>query len=126
MGTLLSSPEGEESFPFFQIFQWAMEDVETSRMFEYDLESVAENLRKIWMNDASFEAACEATPPLHFDLTVTRDTAEEVWISWASALLENEENLRELRFRLVPSRMSEKEFWQKIFSCIKTSIKNDY
>ena len=125
MGPFFSSPESEESFPLFQILQWAMEDVQTSRMFEYDLKAIRENLRRIWIDEASFEAACESTPPITVDLTVTRDAPEEVWISWASALLEKEEELGELRFRLVPSRMSEKEFWQKIFSCIKTSIKSD-
>jgi len=115
MGQAVAAPADE--FPWFQILQWATEDLKTSEMFVYDLKAVRAAIEKDWENEDAVLAAEE-----NLSLRCDEDSAEEVWVSWAQALLEISPKLADLRFSLVPKKISEEVFWAKIFSAAKLAV----
>ena len=120
MGQLLAGAAQEEEFPWFQILQWATEDLNTSEIFTYDLVAVRKALENIWASETNFANACKDAGDLR--LTCDEDSDEEVWLAWAAALLEKSPSLAALRFSLVPRKMAEEVFWAKIFASSKKAI----
>ncbi len=120
MGAVESSQldgEGDE-FPYFQMLQWATSDLPEQNVMRYDLEAT----RKLIDGIASDQEALlrtEEAECLILNCHDESDDEREVWEDWAETLLEQQECLRELRFKLVPRRLSEVEFWHKYFTRAK-------
>ena len=121
MGQAASAEDDGEEFPWFQILQWATEDLKTSEIFTYDLKAVRTALEKIWETDESFLAASSELA-VDLRLSCDEDSAEEVWLSWAEALLVKSPKLAELRYRMVPRKMSDARFWEKIFAASRKAV----
>jgi BSD domain len=121
MGQVLETPEEGEEFPWFQILQWSTEEVPTSEMFVYDLQAVRKAIEKDWENETVFLAACPSGSET-LELRCDDDSAEEVWLSWASSLLDKSPELSDLRFSLVPRKMPEELFWARVFTTAKYSV----
>lgn len=120
MGQFLGGAAPEEEFPWFQILQWATEDLQTSEIFTYDLVAIRAALEQIWASETNFQVASENAEDLR--LRCDEDSDEEVWLAWAAALLEKSPPLAALRFSLVPRKMTEEVFWAKIFASSKRAI----
>ena len=123
MGQVWGAPADEEQeFPWFQILQWSTEDLKSSEIFQYDLTQVRNSLEEIWKNEDAFREACDGAGDDAIQLACDEDSEEQVWLSWAAALLEKSPKLSALRYALVPRKMSETVFWQKVFGCARKAV----
>jgi hypothetical protein len=114
MGSAESAPEDTE-YPFFQMLQWATHDLAEDTVMAYDLERA----KTVVLGIPADEAALISTDTKQVSsLKCYEGSEREIWEEWAESLLQRED-LRELRFKLVPKRLSEQEFWQKYFARAK-------
>jgi hypothetical protein len=116
MGAGESRLDDEGEFPYFQMLQWAATDLPENNVMKYNLDAAKTTILEIPKDEA---ALIDTQPDGDIRLRCFEGTEREVWEDWAEALLERDAELSELRYKLVPRKLTEHVFWQKYFSRAK-------
>ncbi|CEM38995.1 unnamed protein product [Vitrella brassicaformis CCMP3155] len=107
----------DDNFPWFHIVQWCSEEVSSDTVFRWSLDEVRERVLRLTDSVESFLEQC---PPADLPDFTLDDTT--TFVEWAGALLEQLPSLKEVRYRLVPSRIKEERFWKRYFGAIKNIL----
>eukprot|EP00413_Alexandrium_margalefii_P038127 CAMPEP_0204595274 /NCGR_PEP_ID=MMETSP0661-20131031/52576_1 /ASSEMBLY_ACC=CAM_ASM_000606 /TAXON_ID=109239 /ORGANISM="Alexandrium margalefi, Strain AMGDE01CS-322" /LENGTH=156 /DNA_ID=CAMNT_0051605777 /DNA_START=18 /DNA_END=488 /DNA_ORIENTATION=- len=111
----------DDIFPWFHLVQWCAEDAKANRVFRWDLAGIQEAVAGLTQDVQAFHAKCstELPPECMFSLDDSMAFGE-----WAEALLEWSASLRQVRYRLVPSRMREEVFWSRYFAGVRSTVRD--
>ncbi|CEM09022.1 unnamed protein product [Vitrella brassicaformis CCMP3155] len=107
----------DDNFPWFHIVQWCSEDVSSDTVFRWSLDEVRERVLRLTDSVESFLEQC---PPADIPEFTLDDST--TFVEWAGALLDQLPSLKEVRYRLVPSRIKEERFWKRYFGAIKNIL----
>ena len=114
-----------EIYPWFELIQWAAEDIPSETIFQYDIQKVQTAVKYICQSEQAYLSECKANG-YGIDLdcfeTIEENPHPPVWREWASSLIDQIPELNEIRFKLVPGKMTEKLFWERFFSGCKNAI----
>ena len=117
-----SEPEDlyqDDVFPWFHLIQWSAESATANRVFRYDIGGAQEAAQALTQDAETFLRLCREELPEDSGFSMDDDTN---FAEWAGALLEWNSNLRFVRFRLVPRRLTEDVFWSRYFAALRGSI----
>eukprot|EP00927_Polykrikos_kofoidii_P085318 TRINITY_DN9255_c0_g2_i1.p1 TRINITY_DN9255_c0_g2~~TRINITY_DN9255_c0_g2_i1.p1 ORF type:complete len:151 (-),score=39.97 TRINITY_DN9255_c0_g2_i1:168-620(-) len=111
----------DDVFPWFHVVQWCAEDAGQG-VFKWDLERIQKEVALLTTDEDAFLTACpEELPRSCPEVTVGENTTL-AYMEWAEALLEWNEELRKVRFKLVPKRMKEAVFWSRYFAGVRRTV----
>ncbi len=119
MGAAESGLHEEEEFPYFQMIQWACDELEELNVMTYDLPEARKAIQQIPDDEQALMDADASSVSI---LKCYEGADREIWEDWAERLLETSESLRDLRYKLVPKKLSEQDFWRKYFARAKQVI----
>ncbi|PFH36583.1 BSD domain-containing protein [Besnoitia besnoiti] len=108
-------------FPWFFIIQWACEKIPSDAVFKWSLPDIKADVADLTADPSTFLASC---PPDE----AFRKSGEfsfgdnSVFLEWACLLLEVLPSLGPVRYKLVPAKLSEEEFWCRYFSAVRRQI----
>mmetsp|Transcript_69723 Transcript_69723/g.167379 ORF Transcript_69723/g.167379 Transcript_69723/m.167379 type:complete len:200 (+) Transcript_69723:63-662(+) len=112
----------DDHFPFFQLVQWSAEDCASNVIFTWDLVKVQELIGSLTQDVEAFRRICQQSLTEKDHFSMDDDTA---YAEWAEALLQWSEQLRRVRFRLVPARMKEEVFWNRYFAGVRMVLQKE-
>ncbi|SBT75068.1 BSD-domain protein, putative [Plasmodium malariae] len=106
--------EFELKFPWNEIIKWGSHDLNVDISI-ITIQNIIEYIKDITMDEETFFHMTEGNSldAFHFD---------ENFVLWAKSLLKEINNLKKVRYNVVPKLISENEFWLRYFSTIKMII----
>mmetsp|Transcript_40796 Transcript_40796/g.82255 ORF Transcript_40796/g.82255 Transcript_40796/m.82255 type:complete len:160 (-) Transcript_40796:245-724(-) len=110
----------DDIFPWFHLVQWCAEDAKANRVFRWDLAGIQEAVATLSQDADTFLARCPEKLPVDCIFSLDDSTT---FAEWAEALLEWSPSLRQVRYRLVPSRMKEEAFWSRYFAGVRSVVR---
>ncbi|WRK32521.1 BSD domain containing protein, partial [Cryptosporidium parvum] len=112
-------------FPWFHIVQWSSEELPTNTVLKWNYKSIKEKVQSLTLNKQVFLTNCPVSRIQGFSLDEDDPDCIIPFAEWAAALLSQMDELNNIRYELVPSRMSESIFWQSYFNAIRNIIIKD-
>ncbi|KAJ1606846.1 hypothetical protein OJ253_2578 [Cryptosporidium canis] len=112
-------------FPWFHIVQWSSEELPTNTVLKWNYKSIKEKVQSLTLNKEVFLTNCPISRIAKFSLDEDDPDCTIPFAEWAAALLSQMDDLSNVRYELVPSRMSEGIFWQSYFNAIRNIIIKD-
>ncbi|POM85143.1 BSD domain protein [Cryptosporidium meleagridis] len=112
-------------FPWFHIVQWSSEELPTNTVLKWNYKSIKEKVQSLTLNKQVFLTNCPVSRIQGFSLEEDDPDCIIPFAEWAAALLSQIDELNNIRYELVPSRMSESIFWQSYFNAIRNIIIKD-
>ncbi|KAJ1606676.1 hypothetical protein OIY81_1631 [Cryptosporidium canis] len=112
-------------FPWFHIVQWSSEELPTNTVLKWNYKSIKEKVQSLTLNKQVFLTNCPISRIPKFSLDEDDPDCTIPFAEWAAALLSQMDDLSNVRYELVPSRMSEGIFWQSYFNAIRNIIIKD-
>ena len=103
------------------MIQWSAESATSNRVFRYDIAGAQQAARALTRDAGTFLQVCPNELPQDSGFSMDDDTN---FAEWAGALLEWNSELRFVRFRLVPRRLTEEAFWSRYFAALRKSIQD--
>eukprot|EP00927_Polykrikos_kofoidii_P033691 TRINITY_DN28510_c0_g1_i1.p1 TRINITY_DN28510_c0_g1~~TRINITY_DN28510_c0_g1_i1.p1 ORF type:complete len:293 (+),score=70.91 TRINITY_DN28510_c0_g1_i1:58-879(+) len=100
--------------PWVDIARWCLKDTIYAKDAKLTLERLQAAIRLVAQDPAKFfDENKEELPDFELD---------EVFIEWAETLLEFSAELRHVRFKLVPARMKEVQFFSRYFRAVHAAV----
>ncbi|KAK6587812.1 hypothetical protein RS030_81215 [Cryptosporidium xiaoi] len=112
-------------FPWFHIVQWSSEELPTNTVLKWNYKNIKEKVQGLTLNKHVFLSNCPVSIIENFSLDEDSPNCNFAFAEWAGALLMQIQELSDIRYQLVPSRMSEEIFWQRYFNAIRNIIIKD-
>ncbi|KAH8583652.1 BSD domain-containing [Cryptosporidium sp. chipmunk genotype I] len=112
-------------FPWFHIVQWSSEELPTNTVLKWNYKSIKEKVQSLTLNKQVFLTNCPISRIQGFSLDEDNPDCIIPFAEWAAALLSQMDDLNNIRYELVPRRMSESIFWQSYFNAIRNIIIKD-
>eukprot|EP00416_Gambierdiscus_australes_P004120 CAMPEP_0171144052 /NCGR_PEP_ID=MMETSP0766_2-20121228/145281_1 /TAXON_ID=439317 /ORGANISM="Gambierdiscus australes, Strain CAWD 149" /LENGTH=148 /DNA_ID=CAMNT_0011607895 /DNA_START=9 /DNA_END=451 /DNA_ORIENTATION=+ len=110
----------DDVFPWFHLVQWCAEDARANCVFRWDLAGVQDAVAALSQDADVFRARCPDELPADCLFSLDERTT---FAEWASALLEWNPTLRQVRYRLVPGCMKEEVFWSRYFAGVRQAVR---
>eukprot|EP00397_Hematodinium_sp_SG-2012_P054524 GEMP01065824.1.p1 GENE.GEMP01065824.1~~GEMP01065824.1.p1 ORF type:complete len:139 (+),score=28.42 GEMP01065824.1:105-521(+) len=109
----------DDSYPWFQIVTWAGEGQSPNAVWRWDATMIRDAVSMLTANGPqNFLELCPNGDPIkHFSFDET-----QAFVQWAQALLAEIPSLREVRFALVPKKLTEETFWHRYFAGVHRTI----
>ncbi|GAW79847.1 hypothetical protein, conserved [Plasmodium gonderi] len=106
--------EFELKYPWNEIIKWGNQDLNI-HMNIVNIEKTIEEIKDITIDEETFFNMTDVPQidPFHFDNDL---------VTWAKSLLKENQNLKRIRYNLVPKIISENEFWLRYFSAMKLIV----
>lgn len=120
----------DDLFPWFHIIQWSCETLKEDFLLKWHLPAIKSDVDSILASPSQFVKACPSDELLAFSAF----DESSVYMEWyvyichfmiffrAESLLHELPTLASLRFKLVPVKMSESQFWQRFFCGLRILI----
>lgn len=112
-------------YPWFHIVQWSSEELPTNTVLKWNYKSIKEKVQSLTLNKQVFLTNCPVSRIQGFSLEEDDPNCAIPFAEWAAALLSQMDDLSNVRYELVPGRMSESIFWQSYFNAIRNIIIKD-
>ncbi|PHJ17473.1 bsd domain-containing protein, partial [Cystoisospora suis] len=107
-------------YPWFIIIQWACERIPSDAVFKWNLPDIKADVLDLIADAPTFVARCPQDLAFQkFEFSLSED---EVFVEWATILLKLHPSLADVRYKLVPAKISEEEFWARFFSAVRRCI----
>ncbi|KAF7458915.1 BSD domain-containing protein [Cryptosporidium felis] len=112
-------------FPWFHIVQWSSEELPTNTVLKWNYKSIKEKVKSLTLDKQTFLTNCPISKINGFSLEDDNLSCNVPFAEWAAALLSQMDELNNIRYELVPGRMSEEIFWQSYFNAIRNIVIKD-
>eukprot|EP00921_Rhytidocystis_pertsovi_P003628 GHVQ01006286.1.p1 GENE.GHVQ01006286.1~~GHVQ01006286.1.p1 ORF type:complete len:355 (+),score=115.64 GHVQ01006286.1:83-1147(+) len=134
------------SYPWFNIVQWSCESIPSNVVFRYNYHYIKEDVYSLTtsasprthtssINRSSSSAVANSDALMDrpsFDFisncpkckieNFSLDEDDNTFVEWGGVLLAQIPSLARMRYRLVPSRLTEIEFWMRYFNAVRIIV----
>ncbi|KEP61437.1 UNVERIFIED_CONTAM: BSD domain-containing protein [Hammondia hammondi] len=111
----------DAEYPWFFLVQWACEKVPADAVFTWNLSDIKAEVAELTADPSTFLACCPPDEAFR-ESGEFSFTESGVFVEWAMLLLELMPSLADVRYRLVPAKLAEEEFWCRFFSAVRHRI----
>ncbi|KFG63008.1 BSD domain-containing protein [Toxoplasma gondii RUB] len=111
----------DAEYPWFFIVQWACEKLPADAVFTWNLSDIKAEVAELTADPMTFLACCPADEAFR-ESGEFSFTENGVFVEWAMLLVELLPSLADVRYRLVPAKVAEEEFWCRFFSAVRLRI----
>lgn len=114
------------SYPWFQIVQWACDPLPSNQIYKWNYDYIKQDVNALTAMINS-KQDCTGDDFLHncpsaAELQGFTMEDDNIYVEWAAVFLMRNPSLSRMRYRLVPSRVTEAHFWQRYFTAIRGII----